>query len=481
MANSSGSSVPDPRYIPRNISIADDDSAFDLQIERKVSEVRMAIVPAVKIARRMAAAQILAWYPKFRVAARLDSVDHGIVMRREVRMGNIGPEFDIAEEAHACTVGLVGKEPDPPYERPPLSKEYLAKEKGFERILLRPVATWADKGIDLVLGCEVVTIDPGRGIAVLEDGREVCFEKMIWACGGSPRSLTCEGAQLSGIHAVRTRRDVDAIMADLDAGAGKAVIVGGGYIGLEAASGLRKRGCDAVIVESLPRVLSRVAGEQISTFVEGVHRRNGVDFYLSATLQKLEGKGGRVSAAILGDGRQIDCDLVIVGIGIDPDVAPLKEAGAQVANGVSVDEFCRTSLPNIYAIGDCAQHSNEFAGGAQIRLESVQNANDMAVTAAKHICGKEEPYKATPWFWSNQFDIKLQTVGISTGYDATVLRGRFEDEKFSVIYLKEGRVIALDCINAARDYVQGRKLVEARASVAPERLADVETALKMML
>jgi 3-phenylpropionate/trans-cinnamate dioxygenase ferredoxin reductase subunit len=192
----------------------------------------------------------------------------------------------------------------------------------------------------------------------------------------------------------------------------------------------------------------------------------------------IEGDGGKVTGVKLASREVLSCDMVIVGIGIAPTVGPLTAAGAKVSNGVEVDEFCRTSLPHVYAIGDCAAHTNAFADGKMIRLESVQNANDMAITAAKAICGREEPYNATPWFWSNQYDLKLQTVGLSQGYDETVLRGDPSSRSFSVVYLRSGRIIALDCVNAMKDFAHGRKLVHARARIAPKRLADADMSLK---
>jgi 3-phenylpropionate/trans-cinnamate dioxygenase ferredoxin reductase subunit len=224
-----------------------------------------------------------------------------------------------------------------------------------------------------------------------------------------------------------------------------------------------------------------VAGEDLSRFYEAEHGRHGVDVRLGAEVEAIEGDGDRVTAVRLAGGETLECDLLVVGIGIVPAVGPLIAAGAAGANGVEVDELCRTSLPDIYAVGDCAAHANRYAGGAVIRLESVQNANDMATTAAKAICGDPQPYGALPWFWSNQYDLKLQTVGLSLGHDATVLRGDPASRSFSVVYLKEGRVIALDCVNRTKDYAQGRRLVEDRAAIAPELLLDSETELKAML
>ena len=397
-----------------------------------------------------------------------------------VGAGHGGAQAGIAlrQNGFAGTIMVVGREPELPYERPPLSKEYLARDKTFDRIMIRPEAFWADKAVTMLLGTEVTALDAAAHIATLSDGRCLKYGHMIWAAGGDPRKLTCEGADLAGVHAVRTRADVDRLMGELDAGASRAVVIGGGYIGLEAAAVLTKLDCHVTLLEALPRVLARVAGEALSAFYEADHRAHGVDLRTGVSVDCVVGEGGKVTGVKLADGTVLPADLVIVGIGIIPCVEPLRAAGAEGANGVNVDAQCRTSLPDVFAIGDLAAHANAFADGAVIRLESVQNANDMATVAAKTICGVEAAYHAVPWFWSNQYDLKLQTVGLSTGHDTVVTRGDPATRSFSAIYLKAGKVIALDCVNMVKDYVQGRKLVEAGAVIAPEKLADAGTPLK---
>ena len=377
-------------------------------------------------------------------------------------------------------VTIIGREAEIPYERPPLSKEYMAGEKSFERICIRPAAFWAEKNVELLLGRTVVSVDAQAKKVILDDGSSRAYGALIWATGGDPRRLDCPGGDLAGVHGVRNRADADAIMAEL-ADVNQVVVIGGGYIGLEAAAVLTKFGKKVVLLEALPRVLARVAGPELSAFYEFEHREHGVDLRTGVGVTAIEGKDGRVCGVRLVDGSVVEAQMAIVGIGIIPAVEPLIAAGAAGANGIDVDEFCRTSLPDVYAIGDCASHVNAFAGGARIRLESVQNANDHAMTAAKAICGDPSPYRATPWFWSNQYDLKLQTVGLSSGHDQSVLRGDPASRSFSVIYLKEGRVIALDCVNMVKDYVQGRKLVEASAMIAPAMLGDSGTPLKDMV
>ena len=395
-----------------------------------------------------------------------------------VGAGHAGAQAAIAlrQSGFAGTIAVIGREDQAPYERPPLSKDYLARDKPFERLLIRPPAFWAERQIDLVLGTSVTAIEPVAREVALSHGGRLGYGVLIWAAGGDPRRLPVPGGDLPGVHAVRTRADVDRIMAELDGGAQRVVVIGGGYIGLEAAAVMSKLGRQVTLLEALPRVLARVAGEDLSRFFEAEHRGHGVDVRLESAVEAIEGEG-RATAVRLAGGETFACDMVLVGIGIVPTIVPLVEAGARGCNGVEVDELCRTSLPHVYAIGDCAAHANSFADGAMIRLESVQNANDMASTVAKAICGDPIPYRATPWFWSNQYDLKLQTVGIGAGHDQAVLRGDPATRSFSVVYLRKGRVIALDCVNAVKDYVQGRKLVDAGARIDPVRLADASVRL----
>jgi 3-phenylpropionate/trans-cinnamate dioxygenase ferredoxin reductase subunit len=407
----------------------------------------------------------------------MDSADIVIV-----GSGHGGTHAAIAlrQQGFAGSILMVGRDPEPPYERPPLSKEYLAGEKPFVRILVRPPAFWVEKGVTLRPGTSVTKVDPQAKELTVAGGAAISYGTLIWAAGGDPRRLSCPGGDLGGIHTVRHKADVDRLRSELEAGGTRVVVVGGGYIGLEAAAVLCKLGCEVVLIEAKERVLGRVAGEDVAHFFEEEHRRHGVDVRTGVEVEAIEGDGDRVTAVRLAGGETIDCDMLVVGIGIVPAVGPLIAAGAAGANGVDVDEMCRTSHDDIYAVGDCAAHANAYAAGAVIRLESVQNAHDMAATVARAVCGDPQPYRALPWFWSNQYDLRLQTVGLSLGYDATVLRGDPAERSFSVIYLREGRVIALDCVNRTRDYAQGRKLVENRAEIDPERLLDTDTPLKEM-
>jgi 3-phenylpropionate/trans-cinnamate dioxygenase ferredoxin reductase subunit len=399
-----------------------------------------------------------------------------------VGAGHAGAQAAIAlrQNGFAGTITMIGREPEPPYERPPLSKEYFAREKTFERLYIRPPHFWGEKGVELKLGTEVSAVDPVGKVLTLSDGSTFAYGTLIWAAGGDPRRLSCKGADLAGVHAVRTRADCDQLMGEIDGGVKAIAVIGGGYIGLEAAAVLTKLGCKVTLLEALPRVLARVAGPELSAFYEKEHRDHGVDLRTGVAVESLEGDG-RVRGVKLADGEVIPADAVIVGIGIIPAVAPLIAAGAAGGNGLDVDEFCRTSLPDVYAVGDCAAFPCDYAGGAVMRVESVQNANDQATCVAKAICGEAKPYHAFPWFWSNQYDLRLQTAGLSVGYDQAVLRGDPATRSFSVVYLKHGRMIALDCVNMTKDYVQGRKLVEAGASPDAAQIADASVPLKDLM
>ena len=399
-----------------------------------------------------------------------------------VGAGHGGAQAALALRQHkyAGSVALLGDEPDPPYERPPLSKEYFSGEKSFERILIRPQAIWAERDIELQLLRRVVAVDPAEQNVVLSDGSRIGYGKLIWATGGAPRRLSCSGSDLMGVHNVRTRADADRMLAETPK-VQNVVVIGGGYIGLEAAAVLAKLGKQVTVLEAMDRVLARVAGEPLSRFYEAEHRAHGVEIHLNAKMDCLIGHDGWVTGVRMSDGSVLPADMVVVGIGIVPAVEPLIAAGAASGNGVEVDEFCQTSLPNIYAIGDCAIHANPFAGGQRIRLESVQNANDQAITAARHIAGDAAPYHAVPWFWSNQYDLKLQTIGLSLGYDEVVVRGQSAARSFTLVYLSKGKVLALDCVNSVKDHVQGKALVITQATPDKSVLANPEIPIKSLL
>jgi 3-phenylpropionate/trans-cinnamate dioxygenase ferredoxin reductase component len=396
--------------------------------------------------------------------------------------GHAGAQASIAlrQAKFEGSIGILNAEPELPYERPPLSKEYFSGDKAFERIMIRPANFWPERQIEILTGVTVESVNPGAKSVTTAKGEVIGYGQMIWATGGSPRWLLCDGGNLSGVHVVRSRADIDAVIEKLD-DVRDVVIIGGGYIGLEAAAVLRKFQKNVTVLEAQDRVLARVAGPALSEFYQQEHCDHGVAMRLSVNVEKLEELDGHVGAVVLDDGERISAQLVIVGIGIIPAVAPLLHAGASGGNGVDVDPYCRTSLPDIFAIGDCAAHANDFASGQIMRVESVQNANDMANAVAKTMMGEETAYHAVPWFWSNQYDLRLQTVGLSVGYDTELVRGDTASRSFSVLYLKQGKVIALDCVNATKDYVQGKALVTGNAVIAADALIDTTKPLKEIL
>ncbi len=385
----------------------------------------------------------------------------------------------LCQAKFAGSIAIIGDEPDLPYERPPLSKSYLSGDMAAERLLIRPASYWEQRNVTILTNKRVSKVDPDSHKVTCEDGQVICYGNLVWAAGGSARRLSCSGHDLAGVHTVRTRADVDLMRRELG-WIRHAVVIGGGYVGLEAASALAKAGKQVTVVELLDRVLARVAGEPLSRFYEAEHRAHGVDVRLGTAVQCFEGARGRVERVRLQGGEVLACDMAIVGIGIVPAVEPLFTAGAAGSNGVAVDRQCRTSLADVFAIGDCALHVNRYAGNATIRVESVQNANDQANVVASVLTGTPASYDAVPWFWSNQYDLKLQTIGLSLGYDQVVVRGDQRARSFSLAYLKADRVIAFDCVNATRDYVQAKRLVVGGLIVPAQQLADTSIPLKAM-
>lgn len=398
-----------------------------------------------------------------------------------VGAGHGGAQAAIMLRQHgfAGTLALVGDEPCLPYERPPLSKAYFSGEKQFEQILIRPAQYWAEREVAMLTGRRVAAVDPVARTLAMADGSSLGYGTLVWATGGVPRRLTCPGHDLAGVHTLRARADVDRITAELP-GARRVAIVGGGYIGLETAAVLATAGKQVTVLEVQDRVLARVADEKLSRFFEAEHRAHGADIRLNAAVTALDGTGGRVSSVRLADGGTVPADMVLVGIGIAPAVEPLLAAGAAGGNGVEVDGICRTSLPGVYAVGDCALQTSPFADNTPVRIESVQNAHDQATVLARDITGSPLPHQAVPLFWSHQYDLRLQTVGLSGGNDQVVTRGDPASRAFSLVYLRRGRVIALDCVNAMKDYAAGRALVVAGARCPPEALADPAVPLRTL-
>ncbi len=375
--------------------------------------------------------------------------------------GHAGAQVAISlrEKNYPGTILIISEEPDLPYERPCMSKTFLSGEAPFDRTLLRKPDFWASRDIRFLQPVRAVAVNPRNHELALEDGETIGYGKLVWAAGAAPRHLSCSGRNATGVHYLRTRADVDGIKADLG-NAERVAVIGGGYLGLEAASVLQEAGKQVVVIEAQDRILARVTGTAVSEFIASLHRHNGVDIRTSEQVKQLcVSGGGRVAGVELESGEVIPAQLVIVGIGIVPNVVPLLEAGAAGLQGVLVDEYCQTSLEDIYAIGDCTLQPNRFGGETPVRIESIQNANDQAVVAARHIVGELVANDAIPWFWSKQFNVKLQTIGMLTAHDHFEVCGTPEGGSFAVVYAQSGRIIAIDCINSTKSFVQGRKLI----------------------
>jgi 3-phenylpropionate/trans-cinnamate dioxygenase ferredoxin reductase subunit len=375
----------------------------------------------------------------------------------------------------AGEITIVGDEPAPPYQRPPLSKAYLKGEMDAERLFLKPLDYYAEHRIELVTSEAATAIDLLARTVALSGGRQLSWDRMVIATGARPRKLSLAGAELQGVSELRTLADVDRIKQAAVAGA-RLVVVGAGYIGLEAAAVGAQLGMKVTVLEAMPQVLSRVAGPEIGAFYTRVHREAGTDIRLGARIEAFEGIGS-VSGVRLADGEIIPADFVLVGVGVLPNMELALAAGLTCGNGIVVDAQMRTSHPDVFAAGDVAWRPLVHFD-REGRLESVHNAIEGGKLAAAAILGAAQPAIEAPWFWSDQFDLKLQTAGLWTGADETVVRGDPGTRAFAVFYLKEGRLIAVDAVNSAPEYIVGKKLVAAKAKVAPAELVDKSISMK---
>ncbi|MEM7717738.1 MAG: FAD-dependent oxidoreductase [Pseudomonadota bacterium] len=372
------------------------------------------------------------------------------------------------------TITILGDEPVPPYERPPLSKAYLLGDMAQERLFLRPAAIYAEKGITLRLGLRATAIDP-LSKTVVADGEILAYDRLALVTGSTPIRLPASiGGDLEGVHTVRTLADIDGMAARFTPKA-RVLVVGGGYIGLEAAAVAAKLGLQVTLVEQADRILGRVAAPETADVIRAKHRGQGVDIREGVGLARLTGDTS-VRQAELSDGTALDVDFVIVGIGIRPATGLAADAGLTIDNGIAVDAFGRTSAADIWAAGDCASFPYH---GTRLRLESVQNAIDQAETVAANMLGSETAYEPVPWFWSDQYDLKLQIAGLNLGYDQVVARGA--GEQVSHWYFEGDRFLAVDAINAPRDFMVGKRLLEAGKSVSAAAIADPSTDLKALL
>ncbi|WIX79199.1 FAD-dependent oxidoreductase [Amycolatopsis carbonis] len=379
-------------------------------------------------------------------------------------------------------ITLLSAEARLPYQRPPLSKAFLKGELPEERLALRGADFYAAQQIELVRGewIEDITVtDPerGTGVATTRSGQTMVFDRLALATGGTPRRLRIPGSELTGIHYLRDIDDAVALRHDLDQ-ARDVVVVGGGFVGLEAAAAATAAGKNVTVVEAADRLLARAVAPEVSGFYMAAHQRRGTEVVLSTEVTEILGRD-RVTGVGLSDGRTIPADVVVVGIGLVPHTELAEKLGLACAGGIVVDESSRTSTPSVVAAGDCTIVAHPDHGA--IRLESVPNAIAQAKTAAATLLGKDAPDAGVPWFWSDQADLKLQIAGISSGFDETVLRGDPGSERFSLFYYRGGRLVAIDAVNAPRDYMAVRKLLEAGRTVPPHVAADTEVALKELL
>lgn len=384
----------------------------------------------------------------------------------------------LKQNKFAGRIRLLGEEAWYPYQRPPLSKKYLAGLLPAERLYVKPPNFYSDDNISVHLDTRVTAIDRAAKCVRCADESVYGYSDLVLATGSRPRALPFEHAGLGGVHYLRGIDDVNAIRADME-NARRLLIIGAGYIGLEVAAVAATAGFEVTVVEMTERVMNRVVSPELSDYYQQVHESHGVRIRLNAAVTAFEG-GDRVTAVVLDAGERIDADLVIIGIGIVPNSELAEAAQLDVDNGIVVDSFCRTSDAHVYAVGDCTNHPNPVLD-TRLRLESVQNALDQARVAAANICGEALEYREVPWFWSDQYDLKLQIAGISAGYDECIIRGAPEENEFACLYLRNGRLLAVDAVNRPRDFMQSKSLIAAGVVADREKLADVDVPLKDLL
>jgi 3-phenylpropionate/trans-cinnamate dioxygenase ferredoxin reductase subunit len=384
----------------------------------------------------------------------------------------------LRQEGFGGRVLLIGAEPMLPYQRPPLSKAFLAGELPRERLLIKPEAFYRQTDIESLLGVAATTLDAQAKRLTLDDGQQLAFDQLLLATGGRPRQLDCPGADHPRLHCLRTVADVDRLRLHFTAGA-RLVIIGAGYIGLEVAAVAAKHGLRVTVLEAAPRVLARVTSPEVSEFFQRIHAQAGVEIRCNTGVARIEGTAD-LARVITDDGEGLDAELVLAGIGLLPNVELAQAAGIACENGILVDELGNTSAAGILAAGDCANHPNAIYA-CRFRLESVHNAIEQAKTAAATMAGKHKPYAQVPWFWSDQYDIKLQTAGMNRGYDQVVVRGDAETRSFAVFYLRANRLLAVDAINRPAEFILARTLIPRQGTVDPSRLADDAVSAKDLM
>lgn len=402
-----------------------------------------------------------------------------------VGAGHAGGELAMAarQGGWAGRIVLLGDETGVPYQRPPLSKAYLLGKADVESLALRPAAAYEAARVERVQGVRVVAIDRNAHKVTLANGSTLAYEKLAWCTGGRPRPLVCEGIDPAhppaNLFTLRTLADADGMRAELRPGA-RVVVVGGGYVGLEVAASARGQGADVTVLEAQPRVLARVAGPEVSRFYEDVHREAGVTVFTGTGIARVECEGGRIVAVVCRTGQRLPVDMLVAGIGMLPNIEAARAAGLADEGGILVDDLARTADPDIVAAGDCTLQQHALYG-RQLRLESVPNALEQARAAASWLCDKPRPNRSVPWFWSDQYELKLQMAGLSQGYDRCVLRGDVAARSFCAFYLQGDRVLAVDAVNRPGDFMLVRRALAQPLRVDADRLADETIALKDLL
>ena len=373
----------------------------------------------------------------------------------------------LRQAGYSGDIVIVGAEPHLPYNRPPLSKTLLTQQISFDKTLLRQQSFYGKHNIQLKLGARVKSISRECSQVTLDSGETISYSKLVIATGADPIVLNLPGEQLEGIGYLRNYDDTQSLMPYIKEGK-SAVVVGGGYIGLETAAALRKAGMVVTVLEGMERVLQRVTSPEISAFYTKAHVKRGVNIVTNAQAIEFVGRHS-VEAVQCSNGESYPADMVIIGVGVRPNTALATDAGLNVDNGINIDEFGRTNDPDIFAIGDCTNFPCHFTN-TRIRLESVPNAVEQAKSAAAYICGKELPYQALPWFWSDQYDLKLQIAGINTGFDDIVILGNMEDEQVSAWYFAGDRLLAVDAINSTKDFIKAKQLLSEGQSISKQAL-----------
>ena len=400
-------------------------------------------------------------------------IEHVVV----IGAGQAGAQaaYSLRQSGFEGALTLLGDEAYPPYQRPPMSKGYLKGELEADRLFLKPGSYYSDNRIDLVTSAAPVRLDLAARRVEFQAGPALGWDRLVIATGARPRMLTLPGAGLDGVLALRTLADVDQLRPYLTTGA-RLIVIGGGYIGLEAAAAASRLGVSVTLLEAAPQLLGRVTGPEIADFFLRTHRAAGVDVRLNAVIEGFEGTG-RVTTVRLAGGERLGCDVVLVGIGVIPNLELAQQAGLACGAGLIVDRAGRTSHPDVFAAGDLVQRPLVHYGRVG-RLESVHNAIEGGKIVAASILGLPPPTEEAPWFWSDQFDVKLQTAGLWTGADQRVVRGDPESGRFAVFYLKEGRILAVDAVNAGPEFLVGKRLAALSARLAPSELADVNLSMK---